>query len=217
MENSQNQIQIQIELTKNLMNEVSLETERLEKFTDRILSKLSSIITISSIITFLSFAFVTNDRSLALVKYYLTWVMPYLILGIILWILTLKKSAATTLQNLSVIVSEDPKVTLQYLGARLQMHQQLHGATHTIYQETRKLFSISLGFIVAYLANYVLSFYLFVFGRLPTLPEAVLVTVISLLLAYIFQEWYRRPMPAVNVEAQIRIAPVSQENEPEPK
>lgn len=204
MTKTPSQINVEIELIENMMLEVSTETERLEKFTDRILTKLTSVITLSTIVTFLSFAF-TENASAELLRHYLTWVMPFLIAGIALWILTFKVSAATKMNSLSVIASESPEVTLQYLKARLQMGQQLHSATNDIYEKTRKLFILSLSFTIAYLVAYTLSFYLFVFFTIPSLSESILISIILLLISYLFKQWYSKPRTAVNVQAEVKI------------
>lgn len=187
-----------------MSSEVSLETSRLEKFTERILAKLSSVITLSGLLTFLSFAFVAQNDLKSLVGYYLVWIFPFLAAAIATWILTLKKSAAITLQNLTIVESTDPAVNVQYLRQRLKMHNDVYSATNAIYQDTRRTFSMSLSWIVAYLVAYIIAFYYFVFAELPSNPEAVVLTTLVILAAHVFRQWYSKTSIAVHYEGTIQ-------------
>lgn len=199
------QIQGEVAVIESLQKEITQETARLEKFTDRILAKLSAVITLSGILTFLSFAFLPNSDKTSVIQFYLTWVFPYLVISIIFWVFTLKKSAATTMKELSVIHSEDPTVMVQYLRARLEVHDGVYKATNTIYQNTRKYFSFSLSFALAYMYLYILTFYLYIFDYLPSLREMILITFITLLLAHVFREWYLKPVVAIKISKEIKI------------
>jgi hypothetical protein len=196
---------IKIELLENMTNHAQTETSRLEKFTDRILAKLASIITLSGILTFLSFAFLPGRDQTAMIYFYLIWVFPYLLIGIVLWIFTLQKSQAIIAKEVPFIASTNLAVKLQYAEAIHQMNQGIYSATHRIYQTTRKLFGFSLGFVVAYLTVYVITFYLFTFAQLPSNTSMILITIIALLLINSFRKWYSGVKIAVDVSAEVKI------------
>ncbi|MCA9323703.1 hypothetical protein KC992_01230 [Candidatus Saccharibacteria bacterium] len=205
MNQKQLEYEIRLGLIKNLGEEISVETERLEKFTDRLLSKLSALMTLAGLISFLPFTVYENSANNAFLKYYLVWSFPLLVASVACWIVTFKKSAATTMNSLSVVESSDPEVTLQYLNSRLVMRDQLHKSTHNIYQRTRFYFGLSLSFVLAYLTMFILSFYFFIFYHLPEFYESLLLFVSVLLWAYIFLDWYKKPKKAVDVNTEIKI------------
>jgi hypothetical protein len=205
MENEPEKIQIEINLLENMSKEITNETSRLEKFTDRILAKLSSVITLSGVLTFLSFAFIPNKNQLHLLQLYLIWIFPYLLAAIAIWIVLFKKSGAITAVQMQFVESRDPKVTVQYLRTRMEVHQGVYNGTSNIYHRTRKLFAFSLSLIVAYLSLYMLAFYASIFFRLPDNTNMMLITIIMLLLSYFFRSWYLRPISAVNVTKDIKL------------
>lgn len=198
------QVQVEIQLLEDMVEETSSQTERVEKYIERLLGKLSSIITISSIISFLSFAFIPRNGSLAFVKYYLIWVMPLLLLAIVVWIVVLRSSRAVILNRLDFVASNDPNVTVQYQRARLQIHNDLYSSINNIYNKTKGLISVSLSLIFVYLLNFLLSFYLFIFTSLPSTTEAILIEIIMILLAELFQRWYTQSR-SVSVSKDIKL------------
>lgn len=198
--------QVATALLEDASNEAATETARLEKFTDRILAKLASVITLSGVLTFISTAFVSMDgKPSSFVQFYLAWVFPYLVIGIGLWIFTMKASPAIIAKQVPVMRSTDPSVMLTYREARFEMHKGVCDETHRIYQRTRKLFGVSLAFIVAYICVYTASFYLYVFGQLPSTIIMVFVTIIVLLLIDDFRRWYSGSKDVVNVNVAVKL------------
>jgi predicted transglutaminase-like protease len=173
------QIQLQISLLEELSAEANRETERLERYIDRLLAKSASVITLSGILTFVSLAFVNSSSSGRLIKYYLAWVFPFLFAAIISWILVLVRSKAITVDRVDVIKSNDSAVIIQYLEARLGMANSILHRTHATYFQTRFMFLISLALISVYMLLYTVSFYIFVFATLPNTPRAMFIELLA--------------------------------------
>ena len=202
-------MQIDVPLAEDMIQWHKDETARLEKFTDRVLAKLSSVITISGILTFVSFGFFSSEHQAAFLNFYLIWILPYLIVGIVLWVFVFKQSPAIIAKNDFFMKSTESKLTIQFLRAQLEMHQGVYNSTHKVYQDTRKLFAYSLSFILAYLLLYLLSFYFFVFSTLPDMSHMILVTIIALLLLFIFRYWYTKGKIVVNIVKEFKLPSAS--------
>lgn len=199
------ELEVQLNLLNSTTKTIDREIDRLEHMIDRVLTKLSAVITMSGILTFVSLSFASTDLKQGFIKYYLIWIFPYLVVAIGFWIIALKVSRAMVLNYATQIHSADQRVNVQNAQIWAEMTGQVLIRTRTIYDKTNKMFRVSLAAIVVYIAAYVLNFYFFVFSKLFKLLDSVLITIIFVGLGVAFYIWLSSKGSDLQFQAQITI------------
>ncbi len=177
---------MKLEASKELIVEVKDFINKIDGNIGELASRTGFILTISSLISITTLG-INNE---AFMKYYLSWIFPYLIISLLILFYSSYSRKYIHIHD-TPAVKGNLRAELECRLMVLDWLKEIYDKYRKNFKLLNKLFGLSLTFTLMFILSFIINFYLFNFDKLFNLKESIIFNFIlfifgSLIFMYVY-------------------------------